>query len=345
MGEAGRPNAIGGFFALDLPSGHKPASSLRDLLVAHARSHLFFHNARSAVHFLLEHLAVKSVWLPAYICPEMTRASALGGREVRYYPVAQGLTPQVCFLQQHLRAGEAVVGVDYFGRSPGCTFLDFVQSRRDIHWIEDRAQAICPDGALWGDYVFYSPRKVAGVPDGGILVGISRDLPPFTPQPHSDWSFVRPSLCRFENPDEDWHVVYREVEEAMDVSSLGMSRLSLAILERLDALRIQEKRRANFSYLKGQLGEHYLFKDLEDSDFVPFGFPMRHAESGSLCEALRKRRIYVPRHWTRLPSPADQFSDEHKLSAELMTLPCDQRYSLTDMGSMVDAIRECLKTS
>ena len=135
-------------------------------------------------------------------------------------------------------------------------------------------------------------------------------------------------------------MVYREVEEAMDVSSLGMSRLSLTILDHLDALHIQKTRRANFNYLKEQLGEYYLFKDQEGSDFVPFGFPMRHSKSASLCEALRKQRIYVPRHWPRLPSPAEKYADEHKLAAELMTLPCDQRYGLKDMAFMVDTIRK-----
>ena len=345
LGEAERPNSIGGFFPLELSPGPKPAVSLFDLWVSNTRSHLCFHNARSAVHFLLEELAVKSVWLPAYICSEMSQAVAADGREVKYFPLSYDLTPVIGFMQQHFRVGDAVVGVDYFGRAPGQAFIEFVRFRRDVLWVEDRAQAIRSGSVPWGDYVVYSPRKVAGVPDGGILVGVSRDLPSFTPQLHSDLSFVRPALNRFENPNGDWHAVYREVEEAMSVSLLGMSRLSLTILEHLDALRIQEMRRTNFTYLKRQLGEYYLFKDREDSDFVPFGFPMRHADAGSFCEALRKRRIYIPRHWTRLPSPADQFSSEHQLAAELMTLPCDQRYSLADMAYMVDAIREHFKTS
>lgn len=345
LGEAGRPNAIGGFFALELSPGPKPPVSLLDLWVSDIRSHLYFHNARSAVHFLLDELAVKAVWLPAYICPEMSRATAAGTREVKYYPLADGLTPEVGFLRQHLLPGEAVVGVDYFGRSPAREFIEFVQSRRDVLWIEDRAQAIRSGGAPWGDYVFYSPRKVAGVPDGGILVGVSRDLPSFTPQAHKDFSFILPALYRFEHPGEDWHAIYQKIEEAMKVSLLGMSRLSLMMLDRLDAQDIQKARRANFAYLRRQLGEYYLFKDMDDSDFVPFGFPMRHAEAGSLCEALRKRRIYVPRHWARLPSPAEQFLNEHKLAGELMTLPCDQRYSLADMAFMVDAILEHLKPS
>lgn len=335
-------NSIGGFFALDLPAGPKPALSLFDLWVSNVRSHLYFHNARSAVHFLLDKLAVKSIWLPAYICPEMSQIAA-GSRDLKYYPLVDGLMPEVGFLRQHLLPGEAVVGVDYFGRSPARPFLDFVQSRRDVLWIEDRGQAICPGGAPWGDYVFYSPRKVAGVPDGGILVGVSGSLPAFSPQAHKSFSFVIPALHRFERPGEDWHAIYREVEDAMNVSRLGMSRLSLMILDRLDAQDIQNIRRANFAYLKCQLGQYYLFKDMEDSDFVPFGFPMRHAEAGLLCEALRKRRIYVPRHWPCLPSPADQFSNEHRLAGELMTLPCDQRYSLADMAFMVDVIREQLK--
>jgi hypothetical protein len=55
-------------------------------------------------------------------------------------------------------------------------------------------------------------------------------------------------------------------------------------------------------------------------------------------QALFAQEIYPPIHWP-IPGRVDQkFMASHQLAAEIMTLPCDQRYELEAMEKMASII-------
>lgn len=157
-----RNSNIGGFFQLELTPATTSGKNFFDHWSITQLNHVCLHNARSCLHYLLQTQHVKKIWLPAYICQDLVAAVNNTSAALHFYPLTEELSPRVEFLHQFVQAGDFVLAVDYFGHKPAEDFLQFINLRRDIHWIEDRAQALSPALHTWGDWVIYSPRKLVG---------------------------------------------------------------------------------------------------------------------------------------------------------------------------------------
>lgn len=303
-----------------------------------------YENARSALARLLAHVRAEVLWLPAYVCAEVAEAAQAVDVEPRYYGVDAALEPDCAALEAGMRAGDCVLGIDFFGALPGPRFRRLAAKRRDILWIEDRAQALAP-GPPWGDWLLYSPRKLLGVPDGGIIVAARRSEIPKSPAPKLhmpallDAQTLR-SIGGARKVRKDWFVLYQRSEARQRVTQKPMSAITFAQLGAADAATLAARRLDNYRILAATLRSVGLFS--QRSIAAPFGFPIRVAAGERLCERLCRMGIYAQRHWARLPSSRRQFPFEHRLAAELITLPCDQRYGADEMQAVGAAVRRLL---
>lgn len=337
---------IGGFLGLELPAGD---GGFRKLWGA-SDERLAFVNATSAFASLLAVAPGGAVWLPAYICPEFSRAVATN--RLRYYPLDADLSPKVDVLQRAVRAGDILVGVDFFGRPPGQPFLDFVTSHKDVLFVEDCAQAIDTGKPHWGDWRLFSPRKVVGVADGGILAphsakAAAMNLCSAIPDDIDAVDFARPHLARFEDTTEArnalWFPMNQAKEKALPIANRRISRLTWSILGLLDVETIAQKRRNNFATLASRLAPWAYLPDRQPQ-FVPLGFPVRLPPGlrAHVQEHLYRHRVFPAVHWAHLPSPAGEFPDEHALAGSLLTLPCDQRYETAEIERVATLFLEAV---
>lgn len=331
---------VGGFLPLRLPVGVATARSLLSQCVGQHTQPWTLHNARSALHALWAATKPQRIWLPAYVCEEVATAVP-AGVDVRFYPLDDALSPRIDVLSPQVRNGDHVLAVDYFGRPPSSDFVSLVRERPEVGWIEDRAHALDPADGAWGDWLLYSPRKLIGVPDGGILVARQKPLPFLTTVPPSDLAFVLPALERFEDRDETdnqrWYASYLHAEQTMRVGVQAMSRLTFEILNTADAHADAELRRGNYRVLHRRLRE-WAFLPGPDVPFAPLGFPVRVKSADALSRRLAELRIFAARHWRTLPSDPAVFASEHRLAKELLTLPCDYRYNEADMHRVADGV-------
>lgn len=334
---------IGGFFPLQLPE-KKTSGNVLSLWNIPAQSHLFFSNARSALHHLLMLKAPKTLWLPAYSCVALTQGVA-NLVPIRFFPLSPSLSPDCAYLRKHVKQGDAILAIDYFGRNPDKEFLRFVAATSQVTFIEDRAQALYPSRATWGDFILYSPRKLLGVADGGILVSLKHALPPLEQPPIDTADFIAPSLLRYEDAGENnsaqWYAAFKANENAMIVSNAPMSRLSHAILAMTDPKPLIKKRRTNYELLMKGLKD-ITFMPAKNCDFAPFGYPIRVENRKKTAEALHAQGIYAAHHWPELPSDPKEFPAEHRLADQLLTLPVDQRYDSNDMKRIIAVVRNAL---
>ena len=236
-----------------------------------------FTNARSAFAALIQTVDPARVWLPAYICEEL--AKVVPEERLAFYPLGQKLTPVIDILESSTRPGDMVLGVNYFGRPPEPAFLHFLERRQDIVFVEDCAEAIDTGIPPWGHWRLFSPRKVIGVPDGGLLLdSLTHFMTVALSSPLFDMLIFEASLRRFEDEVETqnaaWHTANQMRERAETVSNRRMSRLSGALLHLLDPTPIIARRRANFSVLQERLTQLSFLKD-QSPNYVPFGFPIR----------------------------------------------------------------------
>lgn len=340
---------LGGPYGLEFPAGEGG-------LFAHwnlpADLNYFFRNARSALSALCKYINPPRVWIPTYICKAVLEA--LSTAQVRVYPVGQCLAPNSDWLNDALMPGDVVLGVNYFGKSPDREFLSLVKHRKDITFIEDCAHTIDTGQAHWGTWRLYSPRKLLGVCDGGILApSLPSDAPPFKTVPSFDLNVFTSSLMRLEDSDEElwpeWHEANERYVMDMQITNRRMTQLSIAILKVADPQRMIARRKTNFAVLAERLSELAFLEGSEFEaglpNFTPFGFPIRLPNStrNILRSTLFERGIYAGRHWEPLPDLVQEFEEEAVLSRELLTLPCDQRYDEDDMDTIANVLLTILR--
>lgn len=330
---------IGGFMPLDAAAGDTGGGVLA-FWEARPDNSWFFANGRSALAHLLRREQVGRLWVPALICPELATAAPEGA--ARYYGLGPDLSPDTGSLDTLLQPGDCVVGVDYFGRSPSRAFRDYAASRNDVLWVEDRAQALAPGAGPWADWVLYSPRKLFGVPDGGILVrrGGTVEHPDYA---GADVTAATAARRVEKDRGSEWHfALYQETERRHSVSPRRMSRLSRALLDATDPAPAIRRRQDNYAVLAQLLSDIALLAE-DGCGFAPFGFPVRLPECEAVWRRLCEAGVFPARHFAALPSDPQAFPAEHALGATMMTLPCDQRYRPDDLQRVADAVRDAMR--
>lgn len=351
---------IGGFHALNFPTDDLLTMDVRACSVLSAWSagshqHLFRQNARSGLAVLIKALGFNRLWLPTFICDTLLPLGDL--IQIEFYPMEVGLSPNLEFLYDNVGSNDAVLFVDYFGISCRAKVSEIISGRSDVCFIEDASMALSPGSAI-GDWRIFSPRKLVGVPNGGIAFCHNDrwSLPESVEiEPPSDpinvASNLSPLVGRLEDPNANstWYPLYRESEagQCIDVN-IGISKITLSILSQLSFESMASKTTSNQKHLKGlingtvstpldQMGET-LF------DLYPLlGLPVLVDNPDATGRLMAAEGIFCPRHWKDLPAQAQSCEVSRDLSRRLLTLPCDYRYSIDDMQRVAESLKKALK--
>ncbi|MDP3404148.1 MAG: hypothetical protein Q8S03_05615 [Brevundimonas sp.] len=346
MAALSRP--IGGFFerhpenASEADAGAGPC--VLDVW-AGDRPHAAFVNARSAFGALVAALEPGTIWLPAWLCEDML----LPGRadRVRFYPVGPGFLPDLSGVEVDAQAGDLLLVQAAFGLPVNEATRAALARRPDLHVVEDRAQALdagAADGAGW---ILYSPRKLFGVADGGLLVARDPDValprPDAVPDPEFLW---RAANLRAADPSGSdnalWHGANQTKETAMGVNREAMTADSLALLSATPLSSLTKPRLRNWMALDGRL---HCWSALPANPVAPplgYVLDLEPQTRDRLRTRLNAARVFAAIHWPELASPADQFPREHGWTRRLLTLPCDHRYSVVEMARIADLVVEAL---
>ncbi len=320
------------------PSTPRVADSVWSAWTRDASAVAAFATARAALAALLGARKIRRLWLPAYCCDTLVEGPLSVGVEVAWYDVDAQLDTDVAGLEAGLVAGDAVLAIAYFGRAPDDGLRALAARRSDILWIEDRAQALDTGVASLGTVTLYSPRKLLGVADGGILVG--EHLPSPTVEPADEAELWRSNDLRRADPDglspEPWFTAFRAREVAFDAAPAPCGPRTLATLQGLPLAAEAAARRRNWRVLAGRLGTVALWPDLAPT-FAPLAVPIVVDDAGGLVARLAAQRIWAARHWADLPS-SKAFAVAHALSQRCVSLPVDGRYDAEDMSRIADAV-------
>jgi len=296
--------------------------------------------------------------LPSYICPEVIQALVPHVR-VSYYPVKADLSIDVCSFKSCIcPTTRAVLLVHYFG-FPHPQLDDVARACKDqgVMLIEDCVQAAFTKrnrealGSV-GEAAFCSLRKFLPIPDGGWLVTHTslpiklKDSPA-----HRDYARLREAVLRTKIlnlrnpkriPDSFFNDVFKLADRGFGYPKPApMARLSLDLLKRFPLSSWARQRRKNFQQLLQILPKKVrpVFRHLQ-AGVVPLGLPIIVRRRDALQQELAAKRIYAPVHW-RLNAVPQEFEDAWELSRQLLTLPVDQRYEASDMGTIARVIRHC----
>jgi dTDP-4-amino-4,6-dideoxygalactose transaminase len=307
---------------------------------------LLLVNARSGIWLLTQLLSPGQVWLPSYLCGAILEAFDQRTTCVRFYGIDDQLIIPSLDWVGDVERNDLVVLIDYFGFP--CDSRCIAALRERGAWVlEDACQALLSshDQQL-ADFILFSPRKFLGIPDGGILnIRPGCQLPPITlTEPPTEWWLKALSANLLRRTFDDgaaqrrWLELFQESETESPCGGYAMSQLSRMLLKHsFDYEAMARQRIENYRWLAERLGGFALFPRLV-SGVVPLGFPVRLKNRDSVRQTLFTHEIYPPIHW-RIEGWVDQgFAASHQLAAEIMTLPCDQRYGLDTMEQMASII-------
>jgi hypothetical protein len=343
--ESDRVLPIGGFFGLSIDEITLAPDSVWNAWTKDFTTTATFGTGRAALAALINLAVPHQIWLPAYLCASMTDAVEIAASqiaaEVQTYSLTHDLEPEVTYLESRLAPGDLVLVVDYFGWPPSQAFRDWARERPEVVWVEDRAQALWTTDRRWAPWSIFSPRKLLGVPNGGILLGSTfagvktvMDDPP-------DLTVGLAELMRFEDrseiENERWYGVYQQREYRFKTVSNPMSRVTEALLQRISIAPLLSARQANYEYLLDRLQELAAWPRSAEN-VAPFGFVIAVKDAQSLANELAAERLFCARHWLKIGSDPNRFPYEHALSRQLLTLPCDHRYTPSQLARLADAI-------
>ena len=318
------PEAIGGYFELELRKGHNPYPEAAA-----------FNSARSAFKTLVMARNLRRVHLPVYICDVMQDVLRGSGIEVLRYALSERLElPDFPVLQ----ADEALLFVDYFGLK-----ADYIGQVLAVRYgrqlIVDNSQALFSRPQP-GIATLYSPRKFVGVADGGWLANAPADLP--QAQRSCSQERFAALLGRLEDAPQHHYAAFQVLEQALEIDGIrAMSASTARLLDSIDYHEIARRRIDNLAHLRGRLDHLNRFAIWPVQPVAALCYPLL-VESAEMATRLRAhlldQHIYVPCYWREVLSSPTAPPIERDWAQCLLPLPIDQRYNVDDMNHLADAI-------
>ena len=313
---------IGGYMELQIPKGFSYYPSL-----------IALNTGRNALEYIIRIKKYKTIYLPYFTCEVLLEPLHKLNIDYRYYKLDEDLDPIIDFeLDDH----SCFLYTNYFGIKTN-TVKRLSTSIKNL--VIDNAQAFYAAPIKNVD-TFYSCRKFFGVPDGAYLhtsheIGLNLQM---------DYSTSRFShlIKSIDYGIESAYSDYLKNNEVLCNSDIKkMSLLTSQLLAAIDYDYCAKMRRNNFNYLHKYLEKINLLDINFVYDEVPMVYPLLLADS-TIKEQLIRNKIFVATYWPNVFDWADPDSYEYFLSKNLITLPIDHRYTLTDMRRILTVLNSLI---
>lgn len=293
------------------------------------------NSARAGIYHSCKLYNCNAIYIPYYLCPSVKKFLEVHGVTVKPYFINNRFEPR----KLNQKENHAFLLVNYFGIISSKKIHELATQFRNV--IIDNSAAFYSE-PLNGCYNVYSPRKFFGVPDGCYVIGdnaeeLVRDYEMDFSSPTASFLFKR-----LEYSTKETYSERMKNEERIDASSiLRMSQLTTSLLKNIDYLSVKSKRQKNFLYAKE------LYKDINainltdyfDNSCVPLVYPLLVRDT-ELDMKLRIKGIYTGRWWKSVLNEVSEKKYEAFLSRNMIPIPIDQRYGMSELRYCYDIIRE-----
>lgn len=312
---------IGGYIELDTYTGkeyHEDAVAL--------------NCGRNALIYLIRARRIKKICLPRYCCCSIFDSCKKESVEISYYHIDKNLRP---ILERELAADEWLYLINYYGQFNNEEIALYKERYGKI--IVDSAQAFYQP-RVQGIDTIYTCRKFFGVPDGAYLY---TDADRLSLKKGYSYDKMRFLHGRFEKSANEFYNEYVENNSLLQTEPLQlMSGLTQNLLRGLDYNGIAEARTRNFKYLHDNL------ININKLDLkMPYGaftYPLYIKNGSIIREELRKRKIYIPILWPNVCKMCKESEFEYDFALNLLPMPVDQRYDVSDMDYVFHTLDELL---
>ncbi len=314
--------AIGGYFELDQfvdNSYHKDMIKL--------------NTGRNALMYLIKARKIKKLYIPSFLCDSIENILIKNNILYDHYQIDHSLLPK---FNTTLAEHEYILIVNYYGQISTDRIMVLKQTYQNM--ILDNTHAFF-QRPIKGIDTFYSCRKFFGVPDGAYLASdmiLTEDIA--VDISHKRMKHI---LGRYEENAEDHYQEFKQNDQDFkDLPLRYMSSLTDNILRAIDYQQVLKTRNDNCAYLASILDRSNRLKLRRVNG--PFAYPYLIYGGIKVRNELIKKRIYIPTLWPNVIKTCDQTSIDYDLAANILVLPCDQRYHVDDLKLMIKQVNRCI---
>jgi hypothetical protein len=302
---------IGGYFQLDQLINKPYHENLVEL-----------NTGRNALLYLVNAKKIRKLYLPFFLCNSVSDMLNKHKINYEYYHIAKYFLP---IFDQDLKNDGYLYIVNYYGQITDNVISGFKDKYKNI--ILDNTQSFFQKPVLGVDTI-YSCRKYFGVPDGAYL-STDAILDEKLEEDQSS-SRMKHILGRLEGQASDYYDEFKKNDESFkELPIKKMSQLTRNILGAIDYEKVIEARNRNFKYLHDRL-ENTNILEIK-LPYGPFAYPY-YVENGiEIRKKLAEKKIYIPTLWPNVLKENLEDSIEYDYAANILPLPCDQRYGIEDM--------------
>ncbi len=316
---------IGGYLNLELSP---KASSLH-------QAGFFVNSGRHAIEYCIRTIPnMKKIWLPYFTCRVVSVLEQKMGIQVERYHINRNLEIADEII---LGDNEYLLVTNYFGIKDA--YIDKLAKKYGNRLIIDNAHALFKSH-IPGTMTAYSPRKVVGIPDGGIAFTC---FPSLDVKLEYDMSYDRCSafIKRYDLGSAAGYADSKECNKAIEKQPLKkMSRFTSALYNSIDFDRVKAIRRNNFRLLHDHLCFRNAFKIPEMGSFeCPLIYPYISKDE-KLKDFLISNGIFVATYWPFVIDNCHPDSVEVDLARHIVALPIDQRYGEEEMNFIIEKVDE-----
>jgi len=323
---------------------------------------IYLLNGRCCISFLLDSInnTTKRAVLPAYICNSAIEPFITRGFSVQFYGINKKLEPDIDEIVEMINGEPSVfMHMGYFGFATNGRVKEIEEKIKATESIifEDRAHTLFSSvEKSFSDAEFSSIRKWIGIPGGGITNPINnifcfKELDStLSNASEKRFKLLRMKAAYIETGDQSLRELYRtgftDVEKLMDddKSIYLMDELSVKILKHLDKSILIKGRRENYKVILNHFAKNDrlepVFKTLPDN-VCPMFFPVFtqcREDRDSIQSDFASKGLYCPIHWPLSDYIKSLSEESGYVYNHILSIPCDQRYSESDMQKIIEII-------
>ena len=287
---------------------------------------LWVNSGRAAFECILRSLSAmpQRVWVPRFVCDTLSEPLARLRVTVARYAVNAQLHP---VLPAEAAPQDVLVLVNYFGLTGEPVAAAAAAAPCPV--LVDATTALYTP-PIPGVPTFYSPRKFAGLADGGVAVGLNARVVDLPVDAASDTRTVA-LMAGYDA------AAVQAAEDALSTTPKRMGAMTRDLLGRIPWQTAAAQRLRNYAVLHRALAPINRLQLPQVPAHAPMCYPLVCGIPG-MRDALIDAGVRMPLYWPEVIDNTDAADTENRLARTLLPLPLDQRYTEQDMQNLLELV-------
>jgi len=355
---------IGSEFHLNFNTTDKANNNINTIQKSCA-DYAYTRSGREAIGLVLDeiHPKTKIAVLPAYICKSVLQPFLSRGYFIEYISIDKNFNLNLDELKiALLKNPDIMLFIDWFGMNKNEKAVSMAREiSNNLIIIADCTHNYFSKFPLVkADYIIASLRKWFALPDGAIALNCYstfKNKPKFIENVFLNKRKEAMLLKREylisnkENLKLQYRKLLAEAELYLDSINtvIGISPLSISLINQTDYSLLKQKRNINFNALNRLIPSYKsisIINTIISNNDCPLCFPILVEENrDELQKWLSDNKIYCSVLWELPEDIYSNFKTSAYIADNILCIPCDQRYSVDDMKYIVDVIKEFYKSN